>query len=166
MWRRSSALRKQFDELCQRVGYWLDPDTIVGSLSIGERQMVSILTAVGTGADLIVMDEPTASLAAQERELVYATVRRLSKGENKAILFVSHFLDEVMALTDQVTVLRDGKAVLRANTAELDENRIAEAIVGKQIVALERQAKQRVSAPSANVDAAAATERPCVERKA
>ena len=63
------------------------------------------------------MDEPTASLAAQERELVYSTVRRLSKGENKAILFVSHFLDEVMALTDQVTVLRDGKAVLRANTS-------------------------------------------------
>jgi ribose transport system ATP-binding protein len=151
LWRRASALRKQFDELCQRVGYWLDPDTVVGSLSIGERQMVSILTAVGTGADLIVMDEPTASLAAQERELVYATVRRLSKGENKAILFVSHFLDEVMALTDQVTVIRDGRAVMRANTAELDENKIAEAIVGKQIVALERQAKQRVPTPSAHV---------------
>jgi ribose transport system ATP-binding protein len=142
-WRRSSASRYQFDELCKRIGYWVDPDAMVGSLSIGERQMVSIMKAVGTGADLIVMDEPTASLAAQERELVYKTINRLSKGENKAILFVSHFLDEVVALTDQVTVLRDGKAVLRANTSELDENRIAEAIVGKQIVALERQAAQR-----------------------
>jgi ribose transport system ATP-binding protein len=147
-WRRSSTTRSQFDELCERIGYSADPDVTVGSLSIGERQMVSIMKAVGTGADLIVMDEPTASLAAQERELVYRTVNRLSKGENKAILFVSHFLDEVMALTDQVTVLRDGKAVLRANTSDLDESRIAEAIVGKQIVALERQAAQR-SAPSA-----------------
>ena len=86
-WRRSSAIRDKFNELCQRVGYWLDPDTMVGSLSIGERQMVSIFQALGTGADLIVMDEPTASLASEERELVYATVRRLSKGEKKAILF-------------------------------------------------------------------------------
>ncbi len=142
-WRRSSAIRYKFNELCERVGYWLDPDTMVSSLSIGERQMVSIFQALGTGADLIVMDEPTASLASEERELVYNTVRRLSKGEKKAILFVSHFLDEVMALTDQVTVLRDGVAVLRANTSDLDENRIAEAIVGKQIVALERQAENR-----------------------
>jgi ribose transport system ATP-binding protein len=144
LWRRSSTIRHQFDELCHRIGYSLDPDAVVGSLPIGERQMVSIMQAVGSGAELIVMDEPTASLAAEERELVYATVRHLSKGENKAILFVSHFLDEVMALTDQVTVLRDGVAVLRAQTADLDENRIAEAIVGKQIVALERQAGQRV----------------------
>ncbi|MFT2215059.1 sugar ABC transporter ATP-binding protein [Rhizobium giardinii] len=146
VWRRSSRIREQFEHLCDRIGYRTDPDAIVGSLSIGERQMVSIMKAVGTGADLIVMDEPTASLAAQERELVYATVNRLSKLENKAILFVSHFLDEVIALTDQVTVLRDGKAVLRAETCDLDENAIAEAIVGKQIVALERQAETRRTA--------------------
>ncbi|MCP2138479.1 ribose transport system ATP-binding protein [Rhizobium sp. SLBN-94] len=154
-WRSSSRIRSQFDALCERIGYWTDPDALVSSLSIGERQMVSIMKAVGTGADLIVMDEPTASLAAQERELVYATVNRLSKGENKAILFVSHFLDEVMALTDQVTVLRDGKAVLRADTSDLDENAIAEAIVGKQIVALERQASER----QANADATSITPR-------
>lgn len=154
-WRSSSRIRSQFDALCKRIGYWTDPDALVSSLSIGERQMVSIMKAVGTGADLIVMDEPTASLAAQERELVYATVNRLSKGENKAILFVSHFLDEVMALTDQVTVLRDGKAVLRADTSDLDENAIAEAIVGKQIVALERQASER----QANINATSITPR-------
>jgi ribose transport system ATP-binding protein len=147
-WRRSSAVRNRFDELCARIGYAVEPDALVGSLSIGERQMVSIMKAVGMGADLIVMDEPTASLAIQERELVYAAVKRLSKGENKAILFVSHFLDEVIALTDQVTVLRDGKAVLRAETTDLDENRIAEAIVGKQIAVLERQAEQRRAKPA------------------
>lgn len=144
-WRRDTSCRKRFNELCERVGYWLDPDKAVGDLSIGQRQMVAIFQALGTGADLIVMDEPTASLAAGERELVYQTVRRLSKVENKAILFVSHFLDEVMALTDCVTILRDGQAVMHAQTSELDEARIAEAIVGRQIVAMERASVQCAS---------------------
>lgn len=142
-WRLASVSRKRFDGLCDRMAYWPDPDALVSDLSIGERQMVCILQALGTGADLIVMDEPTASLATDERELVYAAVKQLSKVENKAILFVSHFLDEVMALTDQVTVLRDGEAVLRAETHTLDESRLAEAIVGKQIVELERVAQAR-----------------------
>jgi ribose transport system ATP-binding protein len=142
-WRRSSAIRAHFEELCHRIGYALDPDSLVQDLSIGERQMVAIFQALGTGAELIVLDEPTASLAAEERELVYAAVLRLAKVDKKAILFVSHFLDEVMALTDCVTVLRDGQAVMRADTCDLDESRIAEAIVGKQIVALERARTRR-----------------------
>ncbi|TIX39723.1 MAG: sugar ABC transporter ATP-binding protein, partial [Mesorhizobium sp.] len=78
-WRRSATMRRKFDDLCQRIGYQLEPDRLVGDLSIGERQMVAIFKALGTGADLIVLDEPTASLATEERELVYATVQRLSK---------------------------------------------------------------------------------------
>ncbi|MFT4066764.1 sugar ABC transporter ATP-binding protein [Paraburkholderia sp.] len=144
-WRRNPAIRARFSDLCERIGYWLDPDGLVGDLSIGQRQMVAILQALGTGADLIVMDEPTASLAASEREVVYQIVRQLARGENKAILFVSHFLDEVMALTDRVTILRDGQAVVDADTRDLDEARIAEAIVGRQIVALERVAPQPVN---------------------
>jgi ribose transport system ATP-binding protein len=143
-WRHDSSSRKRFLELCARVGYWLDPDGLVGDLSIGQRQMVAIFQALGTGAELIVMDEPTASLAASEREVVYRTVRHLSRVENKAILFVSHFLDEVVALTDCVTILRDGQAVVDAQTNELDESRIAEAIVGRQIVALEHAPTQEV----------------------
>ena len=148
-WRRSRGMREQFDRLCERVGYRLQPDETVGDLSIGERQMVAIFQALGTGADLIVLDEPTASLALDERELVYATVRRLSKNENKAILFVSHFLDEVMDLTDEVTVLRDGVAVLSADTSSLSESKLAEAIVGKQVIALE-QASARAPRRQAN----------------
>lgn len=151
-WRRSDKVRQQFHTLCERVGYYLDPDALVGDLSIGERQMVSIFQALGTGADLIVMDEPTASLAVEERELVYETVRRLSRGEKKAILFVSHFLDEVLALTDEVTILRDGEAVLRAETQNLDETSLAEAIVGKKISKMERDAATRSGyAPPANM---------------
>ena len=145
-WRRNMAIRTRFLDLCRRVGYWLDPDGLVSDLSIGQRQMVAILQALGTGADLIVMDEPTASLATSEREVVYQIVRHLSRVENKAILFVSHFLDEVVALTDRVTILRDGQAVVDAQTSDLDESRIAEAIVGRQIVALERAPTQQVDA--------------------
>lgn len=134
-WRQGESMRERFDALCDRVGYTLDPDASVQDLSIGQRQMVAIYQALGTGADLIVMDEPTASLANEERELVYAAVRRLSRVEQKAILFVSHFLDEVMALTDCVTVLRDGVAAMRAQTCDLSESLLAEAIVGKMIVA-------------------------------
>ena len=146
-WRRSTRPRDQFAQLCGRIGYSLAPDTLVGDLSIGQRQIVSIVQALATGADLIVLDEPTASLALEERDLIYETVHRLSQAENKAILFVSHFLDEVMALTDRVTVLRDGVAVLRARTAELTESKLAEAIVGREMVALERDAPNRGERP-------------------
>ena len=138
-WRRAPADRERFARLLESVGYVIDPDGLVGDLPIGKRQMVAVLQALGGGAELIVMDEPTASLATEEREIVYATVRRLTRQEGKAILFVSHFLDEVMALTDCVTVLRDGTAVLRARTAEIDAMRIAEAIVGRAVTAIARQ---------------------------
>ena len=144
-WRHTMASRQAFGELCERVGYWLDPDAEVGDLSIGQRQMVAIFQALGSGAELIVMDEPTASLAMEEREVVYQTVRRLAQVEKKAILFVSHFLDEVMSLTDCVTILRDGEAVMRAHTCDLDEARIAEAIVGRQIVAMVRAAPKKLA---------------------
>lgn len=149
-WRRDASLHARYNDICARTGYWLDPDRLVGDLPIGQRQMVAIFQALGTGAELIVMDEPTASLATEEREVVYRMVRHLSTTENKAILFVSHFLDEVMALTDCVTILRDGEVVIRADTCDLDETRLAEAIVGRQLVALERSSVRQVS-PNAPV---------------
>ena len=144
-WRITPDMHNQLAELTKRVGYYLDANQPVSELSIGARQMVAIFKALTTGADLIVMDEPTASLATEEREIVYDTVRKLSRQENKAVLFVSHFLDEIIALTDEVTVLRDGVVVMRAETRDLDENRIAEAIVGKELVALERETSKRHS---------------------
>src|SRR6185437_2022679 len=145
-WRRDASLHARYSNICARTGYWLAPNRLVSDLSIGQRQMVAIFQALGTGAELIVMDEPTASLATEEREVVYRIVRHLSRVENKAILFVSHFLDEVMALTDSVTILRDGEVVVRADTCDLDETRLAEAIVGRQLIALERSPVTQVSA--------------------
>ena len=98
--------------------------------------MVCILQALSHGADMIVMDEPTASLAKEERELVYAPVRRLAE-QKKGIIFVSHFLDEIVALTDELTVLRDGEVVMQTRTDEVDETAIAEVIAGKTVGTLE-----------------------------
>jgi ribose transport system ATP-binding protein len=136
--------RAAFVKLSAEVGYNIDPDLLVSELSIGARQMVCILQALSHNADLLVMDEPTASLAKGEREIVYATVRRLAKA-GKAIIFVSHFLDEIMALTDDVTVLRDGSVVLDAVTAELTETAIAEAIAGKTIGTLKHLSEERTA---------------------
>lgn len=140
--RRNPQDRKHFHALCEETGYPIDPDVEVGELSIGSRQMVCILQALSHGADLIVMDEPTASLAREERDIVYSTVRRLSS-QGKGIIFVSHFLDEIVALTDELTVLRDGLVVMQAITADVNEAAIAEAIAGKVVDAMEQLRSDR-----------------------
>jgi len=141
-WRRDPKDFETFTSLCDEVGYSVSPDSLVGDLSIGSRQMVCILQSLSHGADLIVMDEPTASLAKEEREIVYTTVRRLAS-QGKGIIFVSHFLDEIVALTDELTVLRDGKTVMYARTSEVSESAIAEAIAGKTVDALDHLRGQR-----------------------
>ena len=141
-WRRTRKLRARLQLLLGSIGYKIDPQAPVGDLAIGQRQMVAILQALAAEAQLLVMDEPTASLANEEREIVYRTIRHLTRVEGKSILFVSHFLDEIIDLTDEVTVLRDGVAVLRAATTELDEAKLAEAIVGRAVTAITDQTRR------------------------
>lgn len=141
-WRRGRKLAARLRRLMDSLGYELDIDTPVAALSIGERQMVGILQALAADAALIIMDEPTASLAAAERRIVHRTLRRLA-AEGRAVLFVSHFLDEVLQLTDEVTVLRDGAAVLVSATTAIDEAGLASAIVGRPV----RQERARPASP-------------------
>jgi len=143
-WRIDRAARDRARVVAQSLGDPFDLDAIVGDLPIGTRQMVAIAQGLMSDPALLIMDEPTASLAGDEREQVYRTIRRLA-GEGRAVLFVSHFLDEIVALTDEVTVLRDGRAVLDAETADLDEAAIAAAIAGRSVTALERVERQRSS---------------------
>ncbi|CDX35381.1 Ribose import ATP-binding protein RbsA 3 [Mesorhizobium plurifarium] len=138
-WRRSDEDAAKLRRVMEKIGYYLDPDATVGDLSIGQRQMVSIITALIEGAQIMVMDEPTASLGVEERDVVYKVVRQLTSIEGKAVIFVSHFLDEILALTDDVTVIRDGVVVLTARTSEVDSDAIANAIVGRAIEAIARE---------------------------
>lgn len=138
-WARSGREeRRQLSRLMDSIGYHLQPDTPVAALAIGERQMVGILQALAADAQLIVMDEPTASLAAPERRIVHRAIRRLA-AEGCAVLLVTHFLDEVLAVTDALTVLRDGAAVMSMDSAAVDEAAIATAIAGRTIHRATRQ---------------------------
>ena len=128
--RRGPYLEARLRQLMAAIEYEMDMHAPVATLALGERQMVGVLQALAADAALIVMDEPTASLAAAERRIVHRTIRRLA-GEGRAVLLVSHFLDEVLALTDEVTVLRDGTRVLAAATVAVDEPGLAGAIVGR-----------------------------------
>jgi ribose transport system ATP-binding protein len=146
-WRRDRAGHARAAAVARMLGDPFDLDAIVSDLPIGTRQMVAIAQGLMSDPALLIMDEPTASLAGHEREQVYATIRRLTE-EGRAVLFVSHFLDEIVALTDEVTVLRDGRAVLHAETATLDEAAIAAAIAGRSVAALERtESERRPGAP-------------------
>jgi len=154
--RDRQADRARVAGIVASLGDPFDLDVSVADLAIGARQMVAIAQALASGAELVVMDEPTASLSGSERDTVYATIRRLAHDEGKAILFVSHFLDEIVALTDDVTVLRDGRVVLNAATDMLDEAAIAEAIAGRAVEAIEHTPRAPgTSAPRLRVEALA-----------
>lgn len=132
--RRDGGERQRYNLLLDRLGYRLDGDAIVGDLPIGTRQMVAILQALAAGADLIVMDEPTASLADAERQTVFSAIRRL-RHTGTTFIYVSHFLDDVLGLTDHITVLRDGTVVADRPTSQFDESSLVEAIVGARAAA-------------------------------
>lgn len=140
--RRDGQQRARAEAVVAQLGNPFPLDALVANLPIGARQMVSMAQALLDGAQVLVMDEPTASLAAQDRQAVYDVVRRLAHQEGKAIVFVSHFLDEILALTDRVTILRDGRDVLHRRTEDLDEAALAAAISGRAVARLTRRARR------------------------
>lgn len=139
-WRADPAGRARAAAVAGMLDNPFDLDALVRDLPIGTRQMAAIAQGLMGDPALLIMDEPTASLAGNERERVYAVIRLLA-AQGHAVLFVSHFLDEILSLTDEVTVLRDGRAVLHADTPDLDEAAIAAAIAGRSVTALERTAR-------------------------
>ncbi len=131
---RDADLRTRFTELTDRIGFDLDPNAVAGSLSVGDRKKVEIMRAVARNARVIVMDEPAAGLSASETENVLAVVRDL-RDEGKTIVYVSHFLDEVLRLADWVTVLRNGCHVRTSETADETPTSLVEAMLGRPLTA-------------------------------
>ena len=109
-WVDRRELRRRFAELNGRAGFDLPADAPAGTLRLADQQKVEILRALARGAELIVMDEPSAALTADEGARLFEIVRGL-KRQGTTIVYVSHFLDEVLSLVDTVTVLKDGKLV-------------------------------------------------------
>lgn len=115
----------------EQLGMELDPDRPLSSLTVGDRQMVEIARALSREFDVLIMDEPTAALNAAEISQLHTIVRRLA-GQGKAIVYVSHHLDEIFTICDDVAVLRDGELVAHRSTAELDEPRLVEHMLGRK----------------------------------
>jgi ribose transport system ATP-binding protein len=119
-------------ELLERVGLEVDPGRLVSSLTVAQQQRVEIAKALAIDAKVVIMDEPTATLAEKEIEELFGVTRDLAS-RGIAILYISHKLDEVFRITDRVTVMRDGKIVSTMPTGELDEDRLVRMMVGRQL---------------------------------
>ncbi len=124
--------RRRFTDLLAITGFDLDPSERVDRLSIGAQQQVEILRALGRGARVIAMDEPTAVLAEHEKRNLLDLIRRLA-ADGTTILLVSHFLDEVLAVSDRITVLRDGAHVVTDDADRLTSAELVRHMVGRQI---------------------------------
>ena len=136
-WRRIdwSARRTRAKELLRRVGAAISPDTEVRALSMPEQQLVEIACAVGAGAKIVVMDEPTASLTHREQQQLFAVVREL-RAAGVGVIYISHRLEEIFALADRVTVLRDGASVGTHGVKELSEATMIKLMVGREVAQL------------------------------
>jgi len=132
--RREGQLR----ELCERMDYNIDPHQTIGELSTGGKQMVAILQALARDAKLVLLDEPTAALSPHERDVLFRSIRRL-RDQGTTFVFVSHFLDEILDLTDQLTVLRDGQVIADAETSGVSKQDLVTAIVGQRLARVEQQ---------------------------
>ncbi|WP_328623739.1 sugar ABC transporter ATP-binding protein [Streptomyces sp. NBC_00353] len=144
----AAARADELTALCERIGYHLDATATIGQLSVGARQMVSILQALARDPQLVLLDEPTAALSPTEREVLFRTVRRL-RDQGTTFVYVSHFLDEVLELTDHITVLRDGKVVVDTETAASGKDQLITAIVGERLARLEEARLEEQPPPAA-----------------
>jgi len=117
--------------LLHRLGIDLDPETRIGTLRVGEQQLVEIAKALSASARILIMDEPTSALSPAECQRLFAIIRQLASA-GVAIIYISHRIQEVMLLADRVTVLRDGRHVLTELIAALTEERIIAAMVGRE----------------------------------
>ncbi len=124
-------------EVAQQYGIKIDPLTRIEQLSVGEQQRVEILNSLYRGANVLILDEPTAVLTPQEADELAVALRGMAE-QGKAVVFISHKLDEVMKVTDRVTVLRAGRKVFTALTAETTKNELAREMIGRQLTEFKR----------------------------
>ena len=129
----AGAIRKRLGELGREYGLVVDPEAIVGELSVGLQQRVEILKALVRGAEILVLDEPTAVLTPAEADQLFEMLRVL-KRENKTIIFITHKLREIMSLTDRVSVMRRGEMVATFDTASTSPPELADAMVGRKVI--------------------------------
>ena len=119
-------------EITERYGFVMDPEKKVYEMSVSEKQTVEIIKALYRGADILILDEPTAVLTPQEIDRLFDVLRSM-RDDGKAIIIITHKLHEVLSISDRVSVLRKGEYIGTVNTAETDESSLTEMMVGKKI---------------------------------
>jgi general nucleoside transport system ATP-binding protein len=138
-------------DLSQRYGLTVDPTARVERISVGQQQRAEILKALYRGAEILILDEPTAVLTPQEAEELFAIIRSL-QAEGKSIIFISHKLGEVLAIADRITVLRQGKRVDTVPRAGATQEGLARMMVGREVVLRVEKAPAQPGEPLLEVE--------------
>ncbi|MDR0396440.1 MAG: ABC transporter ATP-binding protein [Oscillospiraceae bacterium] len=128
----AARLRGDIDALSERYGLGVELDRRVGDMSVSQKQTVEIMKALYRGADILILDEPTAALTPQESDRLFDMLRRM-RGNGSAIIMITHKLSEVMALSDRITVLRQGKRVATVRRDQTAPEQLTEFMVGRKI---------------------------------
>ncbi len=126
------AVSAKVKEISEKYGFEIDPDKKIYEMSVSEKQTVEIIKVLYRGADILILDEPTAVLTPQETRKLFEVLRSM-KADGKAIIIITHKLNEVMEISDVVAVLRKGEHIATVKTAETNENELTEMMVGHKV---------------------------------
>ena len=129
---RLADVRRKVIEITQRYGFIIDPDKRVADMSVSEKQTVEIIKVLYRGADILILDEPTAVLTPQETEKLFAVLRRMRE-DNKSVIIITHKLHEVLSLSDRVAVLRKGEYAGTVDTCDTTESQLTEMMMGVKV---------------------------------
>ncbi|MBE5781879.1 MAG: ABC transporter ATP-binding protein [Clostridiales bacterium] len=126
------TVNNRVSELAQKYGFHMDPQKKIYDMSVSEKQTVEILKVLYRGADILILDEPTAVLTPQEIDRLFAVLHRM-KEDGKSIIIITHKLHEVLAVSDRVAILRKGEHIATVNTCDATESSLTEMMVGKKV---------------------------------
>lgn len=131
------AMRAKALSLLAKLKLDLDPDTLLCKLKVGQQQVVEIAKALLVASDVIIMDEPTSAISSSEVEVLFGIINDL-KRENKAIVYISHKLDELFRIADRYIVLRDGKSIEQGNLSGMSHDTLIQKMVGRKITIIRK----------------------------
>lgn len=126
------ALKEKIEQISQSFGLEIEPEKKIFDMSVSEKQTVEILKVLYRGAQILILDEPTAVLTPQETDKLFAILRKM-KEQGCAIIIITHKLHEVLSISDRVTILRKGQSIETVNTAECNEKKLTELMVGRPV---------------------------------
>ena len=144
-------VNNKVSEIADRYGFVIDPKKKIFDMSVSEKQTVEILKVLYRGADILILDEPTAVLAPQEAARLFDVIRAM-RDDGKSIIIITHKLHEVLSVSDRVAVLRKGEHIATVNTAETNEAQLTEMMVGKKVELNINRSEPKNSEPRLKVE--------------